>query len=172
MLNPCVAAAGEFLDGQRVFFVSDVKLLDPAANRPLWSKLRQSLSDLVAVDTVAAKIRTTTLRVLDATPRHDFFHHRGYIADLVILFGLANVKCLIVNQLTAGMKDGQERATDVLHMDKRAPRRTVARDQHLACSIGEPNQIVYYKVSSKAGGHTVGSGIAQVSGTEVVVSEM
>src|SRR5712692_309601 len=131
MFNSYVTRSGELLDSQRVFFIGGVKLLNPATNRPLRSKLRQIPSDLVAVNAVAAEIGATALRVLDAAPGYDFLHHSGYVPNLIIFFGTTDIECLVMDQLSRRLKNGNERAADIFHMDKWAPRRSVARDQHL-----------------------------------------
>lgn len=152
MLESYESRSGELLDGQRMFLISSVKLLDAAANRPLRPKFGQNASDLVAVDTLAAKVGTTTLRVLDATAGYNLLHHGGHITDLIVFLGPADIECLIVNQLALRPKNSNERAADIFHMYQRPPWRAVARDQDLARRISETDQIVYYKVGSKAGG--------------------
>jgi len=139
MLDSYVARVNELLDSQRVLFIGGVKLLDTASDGPLRTELRQSASDLVAVDTIAAKIGTATFRVLDATAGHDFFHRRGYVPNLVVLFGATDIEGLVVNQFPRRLKNGEESAADILHMYKWAPGRTVTGNQNLACGVGEAN---------------------------------
>src|SRR5689334_931068 len=98
MLDAYVARPGEFFEAHRCFLVYLEKLLDPAADGPLWTELREDTGDLIAVDAVAAKIRAAALSVLDATPGHDFLHHGSYITDLVVLLSATDIKCLIMNQ--------------------------------------------------------------------------
>src|SRR6266850_3212630 len=94
----------ELIMRESAFFIGDVKLFDPTANSPLWSKRRQGPCDLVAVDAVATKIGTAAFRVLDATTRHDLLHHSGYVSNLVVLFGPTDIECLVVDKLSRGPK--------------------------------------------------------------------
>src|SRR4029077_17867256 len=116
MLDAYVPRTSEFLERQRVVLIGDMELFDTALDRPLWSELWQDPCDLVAVDTIAAKIGTATLCVFDPTARHDLLYHRGYVTDLVILFSPTDIECLVVNELSRGLKDSQERAANIFHV--------------------------------------------------------
>src|SRR5262245_5414127 len=148
MLNPYIAGSGELLQCQCVFFIGGVELLDAEAHGPLRTEFRQGVSDLVAIDTVAAKIRTSTYCVLYATPGHDLFHHRRYVSNLVVLFRAADVERLVMNEVSGCMENCQERATDVFDMNQRAPWRSVTSDQDLACGVSKTDEIVYDQVGT------------------------
>ncbi len=80
----------------------NVEILNSTSDRPSRLEFRQCPSDLIAVDAIATKIRAASFRVLDATPRYNFLHHRRYLPNLVVLFGPTDIECLIVDQLPAG----------------------------------------------------------------------
>src|SRR5262245_18209681 len=125
MLDTHVERPGEFLESLHMVFIGGIKLFDAVADGPLRPELGQGLSDLVTVDSIAAKIRSSTFRVLDPTAGHSLLHHSRYVTDLIVRFGPTYVERLVMNQLPRGMKDGQERAADVFHMNEGTPRRSV-----------------------------------------------
>ena len=94
----------------------NVEILNSTSDRPSRLEFRQYPSDLVAVDTVAAKIGPAALHVFDSTARYDLLYQRGYVTYLIVLFSLANVKCLIMNQFFGCMKNRQKSAADIFHM--------------------------------------------------------
>src|SRR4029079_15495495 len=98
MLDPYVSRSGKLLGRERVFLIGDIKWFNSLANRPPWLESRKSTSYFVTVDTVAAKIRATTVCILDPAPRHDLLDHRGYVADLIVLFSPTDINCFVMNQ--------------------------------------------------------------------------
>src|SRR4030095_10309108 len=133
---------------------------DAATDCPLWSELWQGSSDLVTVNTITAKIRPPALRVLDATPGDNAFDQRGDVADLVILFCPTDIERLVMNQLPRRLKDGQERATNISHVNERPPGRAIARDQDLSRGVSKTNETVYHQIGAKPGRDSVSRGIA------------
>jgi hypothetical protein len=53
-----------------------------------------------------------------------------------------------VHKLGCGVEDGEERAGDVLDVHERAPRRAVALNLDLTCSVRVPNEVVYDHVGA------------------------
>src|SRR5262245_56843161 len=152
-------------------FIGGIKLFDAVADGPLRTEFRQGSSDLVAVDSIAAKIRSSTFRVLDPTARHSLLHHSRYITDLIVLFGLPDVERLVMNQLPRGLKDGQERTADILNVHQRSPGRSVAGNQYLSRCVSKTNEIVYHQIGTEPGGNTIGCCVTQVRWSEFVVGK-
>lgn len=171
MLDSDVAGTGELCGGQLVLLIGIIKLLDAAADGPLRAEFRQSPRDFVAVDAIAAQIGTTTLCILDPTPGHNFFHHRGYVTNLVVFFRPTDVEGLVMNQFPGCLQNSDKCTTDIFHMNQGAPRRPIARNQNLSRRVSEPDEIVYDQVGAKPGRNAIRRRIAQVRGTEVVVSQ-
>src|SRR6185295_10798779 len=100
----------EHLAGEAVRPVARVELLDAPAHGPSGPEARDVPRQLVAVDAIAARIRSAPLEVRDRAAGHDLLHHLRDLADLVVLAAAADVEGLVVNRLTRRLEHGEEGA--------------------------------------------------------------
>ena len=99
----------------------------------------------------------------------DLADDRGDVADLVVLGGGADVERLVMHGFGRRLHQHTECTRDILDVHQRAPRRTVAFQEHLAGGQREPGEVVDHKVTAETLGGAIRRGVAQIGRREIVV---
>src|SRR5581483_6748317 len=91
--------AQEFLGSGLVLAIRRVDFLYALAHGPARIEVRQSLANLVALDAVVAGIGTGVAGEGHFRSRHHLAHHLRDLTHAIVLFGQADIKGLVVDEL-------------------------------------------------------------------------
>ena len=120
-----VARSLELLERQLRLAIGVVELLGAAPRIPLRLEGGQHARDLVEVDAVGARVGARIRSDLEPAARNHVGDDRGDIADAVIVRGLADIECLIEDQVLRRFERRDEGARDVFDVDDRPPGRSI-----------------------------------------------
>src|SRR5580693_7758561 len=99
MADALVTRTLELLRRQLRLAESLVQLLGAAPRVPLRPEAGQDACDLVEVDAIRARVGASIRSELEPAARNYICDDRRYIADAVVVCGLADIECLIDDKL-------------------------------------------------------------------------
>ena len=117
--------------------------------------------------TIAAVI-TAWLAEGNGAAVKDLPDNGGYFANTVILLVVADVKDLVVHGLAGRLQSEDDRLADVLDVDQRSPRRSIARHPDLFRGPGELGEVIEDNVEPHARAAAKYRGVAQEYGEKLV----
>src|SRR6266508_1055812 len=151
MFNPHELCSDKFVKGQTVPLVAVVELLNATSHGPLRLEFRKRSRQLATINTVTARIRTSSLCILNLRVWHDVLHHIGNIVDLIILFCSADIECFIVHEFARRMENGKKRPANILDVYKWPPRSTITTDERFTSRVSKGNKVIDHEVTTQFG---------------------
>jgi len=113
-----------------------VQITRPAPRRPLRSELRQQARDLRTIDTISPLVRTGPSGEFNVGAGYCLLYDLRDLANAVVFGCNADVEYLVMDGLDWSLEGRGECSAYVLDMDDRAPRHTIALEQHLTAGEG------------------------------------
>src|SRR5580658_7960422 len=107
--------------------------------------------DLAEIDAIGTWIWAAIGRVLELAARNRLADDFRKVTDLIVHFGDADVKGLIVNGFQRGNECGEEGAADILDVDERPPGRSVRLNFDASGGNGPGDEIIEHHVEPHEG---------------------
>jgi hypothetical protein len=144
-VQPDIARALKVLDCQPAIVGILPDLIDSLPDRPLWVESWHLCTDLREVDLIVPCVGTCAIRKRDWSAR-DLADLLSDCPDLHDVLVPTHIEGLVVNQVTGGLENGEERPGNVLDVHQRSPRAAIGLEPYAALSECSPRQVVDYDV--------------------------
>src|SRR4029077_10495313 len=143
-----------------------------SSSGPLRTEAGQRAPNLVAVDAVAALIRTPTGSIFDARGRDSSGDDVCQFADSIVLFCLPYIEDFVMDEGDGCIEHAPNRSHDVTNVHDRTPGRAVTLNRYPSRSERRSYKIVQHHVQPQPRRSSISGRIPQKRRTEMSVSQL